>query len=101
MAIINKLVWTPIVFGGLLLAVSVIDVWLFDHQKITPQQMLTNELLVFVIGMVLTIIVLALGVINAFKKLWRQSILAFVNVLGYFVLFTVSVYNGVALLYAT
>lgn len=63
MAIFNKIVWSPLVFGVLLLAISVLDVWLFDRQKITPQQMLTNELLVFVFGLILTIIVLVLSLV--------------------------------------
>ncbi|AFT74531.1 hypothetical protein AMEC673_09185 [Alteromonas macleodii str. 'English Channel 673'] len=75
MAIFNKIVWSPLVFGVLLLAISVLDVWLFDRQKITPQQMLTNELLVFVFGLILTIIVLVLSLVMAFKKRWRQSVL--------------------------
>jgi|TARA_Y100001934_G_scaffold226510_1_gene271765 ABC-type Na+ efflux pump permease subunit len=89
------------VFGVLLLAISVLDVWLFDRQKITPQQMLTNELLVFVFGLILTIIVLVLSLVMAFKKRWRQSVLGLVSVLAYLVLFTASAHNGVALLYAT
>lgn len=88
-------------FGVLLLAISVLDVWLFDRQKITPQQMLTNELLVFVFGLILTIIVLVLSLVMAFKKRWRQSVLGLVSVLAYLVLFTASAHNGVALLYAT
>ena len=90
-----------LVFGILLLAISVLDVWLFDRQKITPQQMLTNELLVFVFGLILTIIVLVLSLVMAFKKRWRQSVLGLVSVLAYLVLFTASAHNGVALLYAT
>lgn len=101
MAIFNKIVWSPLVFGVLLLAISVLDVWLFDRQKITPQQMLTNELLVFVFGLILTIIVLVLSLVMAFKKWWRQSVLGLVSVLAYLVLFTASAHNGVALLYAT
>ncbi len=103
MAIFNKIVWSPLVFGVLLLAISVLDVWLFDRQKITPQQMLTNELLVFVFGLILTIIVLVLvlSLVMAFKKRWRQSVLGLVSVLAYLVLFTASAHNGVALLYAT
>ena len=101
MAIFNKIVWSPLVFGVLLLAISVLDVWLFDRQKITPQQMLTNELLVFVFGLILTIIVLVLSLLMAFKKRWRQSLLGLVSVLAYLVLFTASAHNGVALLYAT
>ena len=73
----------------------------FDRQKITPQQMLTNELLVFVFGLILTIIVLVLSLVMAFKKRWRQSVLGLVSVLAYLVLFTASAHNGVALLYAT
>lgn len=101
MAIFNKIVWSPLVFGVLLLAISVLDVWLFDRQKITPQQMLTNELLVFVFGLIFTIIVLVLSLVMAFKKWWRQSVLGLVSVLAYLVLFTASAHNGVALLYAT
>lgn len=101
MAIFNKIVWSPLVFGVLLLAISVLDVWLFDRQKITLQQMLTNELLVFVFGLILTIIVLVLSLVMAFKKRWRQSVLGLVSVLAYLVLFTASAHNGVALLYAT
>lgn len=101
MAIFNKIVWSPLVFGVLLLAISVLDVWLFDRQIITPQQMLTNELLVFVFGLILTIIVLVLSLVMAFKKRWRQSVLGLVSVLAYLVLFTASAHNGVALLYAT
>lgn len=101
MAIFNKIVWSPLVFGVLLLAISVLDVWLFDRQKITPQQMLTNELLVFVFGLIFTIIVLVLSLLMAFKKRWRQSVLGLVSVLAYLVLFTASAHNGVALLYAT
>ena len=101
MAIFNKIVWSPLVFGVLLLAISVLDVWLFDRQKITPQQMLTNELLVFVFGLILTIIVLVLSLLMAFKKRWRQSVLGLVSVLAYLVLFTASAHNVVALLYAT
>jgi ABC-type Na+ efflux pump permease subunit len=101
LAIFNKIVWSPLVFGVLLLAISVLDVWLFDRQKITPQQMLTNELLVFVFGLILTIIVLVLSLVMAFKKRWRQSVLGLVSVLAYLVLFTASAHNGVALLYAT
>ena len=101
MAIFNKIVWSPLVFGVLLLAISVLDVWLFDRQKITPQQMLTNELLVFVFGLIFTIIVLVLSLVMAFKKRWRQSVLGLVSVLAYLVLFTASAHNGVALLYAT
>lgn len=101
MAIFNRIVWSPLVFGVLLLAISVLDVWLFDRQKITPQQMLTNELLVFVFGLILTIIVLVLSLVMAFKKRWRQSVLGLVSVLAYLVLFTASAHNGVALLYAT
>ncbi|OLF79504.1 hypothetical protein AWH61_06595 [Alteromonas sp. W12] len=101
MAIFNKIVWSPLVFGVLLLAISVLDVWLFDRQRITPQQMLTNELLVFVFGLIFTIIVLVLSLLMAFKKRWRQSVLGLVSVLAYLVLFTASAHNGVALLYAT
>jgi len=101
LAIFNKIVWSPLVFGVLLLAISVLDVWLFDRQIITPQQMLTNELLVFVFGLILTIIVLVLSLVMAFKKRWRQSVLGLVSVLAYLVLFTASAHNGVALLYAT
>lgn len=101
MAIFNRIVWSPLVFGVFLLAISVLDVWLFDRQKITPQQMLTNELLVFVFGLILTIIVLVLSLVMAFKKRWRQSVLGLVSVLAYLVLFTASAHNGVALLYAT
>ncbi|MFZ8167591.1 hypothetical protein ACO1HB_02060 [Alteromonas macleodii] len=101
MAIFNRIVWSPLVFGVLLLAISVLDVWLFERQKITPQQMLTNELLVFVFGLILTIIVLVLSLVMAFKKRWRQSVLGLVSVLAYLVLFTASAHNGVALLYAT
>lgn len=101
MAIFNRIVWSPLVYGVLLLAISVLDVWLFDRQKITPQQMLTNELLVFVFGLILTIIVLVLSLVMAFKKRWRQSVLGLVSVLAYLVLFTASAHNGVALLYAT
>lgn len=101
MAIFNKIVWSPLVFGVLLLAISVLDVWLFDRQKITPQQMLTNELLVFVFGLILTIIVLVLSLVMAFKKRWRQSVLGLLSVLAYLVLFLASAHNGVALIYAT
>ena len=101
MPIAKKIIWSPSLFGGLFVFIAHLDIELFDRQKITPQQMLTNELLVFSLGLVCTLVVFILGISYAFRKEWKRSGVAAINVSLFLICFFIGAYNGVALLYAT
>lgn len=97
----RMLMWFPSFIGVALVAITVVDLILFEQQKITHQQMLVNELVIFLISSTCTFLVFITGVMFAFKKQWKQCGIAALNIGVFFICFFIAAYNGVALLYAT
>lgn len=83
------------------MVISVIDIQLFELQKITPKQMFINEFSIFLIGFISAFLVFIAGVVLTFKKQWKQCCVATLNVSVFFICFFIAMRNGVALVYAT
>jgi hypothetical protein len=97
----KKLLWSPSVLGVMFVITSVIDIQLFELQKITPQQMFVSEFAIFLVGVVCTFLVFIAGVVLAFKKHWKHCGVSALSVVIFFVCVCIAVRNGVAVVYAT
>lgn len=97
----RKLIWSPSILGIFFVVIAIVDVLLLDQQRITLQQVLTNEMVVFIVSLISAIVVLLYGIISAFKKKWQKCAIAAFNMGVFLVCFFIAAYNGVAVLYAT
>ena len=97
----GMMIWFPSVLGIVLLLITFLDMYLWDIQTITPKQMATNEITIFCLGLLSLLVVVAIAFYSAVKRHWRNFWLSILNIVMFIICFFVSIYNGVALLYAT
>ena len=95
------MIWSPAMSGAVLVAIVLLDMFLFKQQLIEPQQMLTNEVVAFCLVLVCCLVSLGFGAVSAIRRNWRYLGLAVLNTAVAVVCLFIAMYHGIALLHAT